>query len=147
MAATTHDEGRSAGHAAAPRTATTVASHNSTTDDHEPADPRAADRVRAEQEPPPAPDQWARASLERALARGRLLWPEGPTSELRAWAGLSGIALGGAAHVAFTRARAVAGGLCLGADELLLSAAGYALACPGLVAAHLEQARRAGRVS
>lgn len=48
-------------------------------------DPRAAERLR-HAAPRPRPfefDPWARDTLERALARGRLAWPKGPTTEQR----------------------------------------------------------------
>ena len=110
----------------------------------EPTDPRHADRLREEQAPPPEPDVRARGSLERAIARGRQAWPDGPSLELRRWGQLDGLALGGGTFLAFVQARAMAAGLCLHPDELLLAAAGFAAAGPELVARHLE---RAGRVA
>lgn len=113
-------------------------------DQEEPSDPRAADRLREEQATPPEPDLRARSSIERAIARGRQAWPSGPSLELRLWGQLDGLALGGETFVAFVQARAMAAGLCLHPDELLLAAAGFAAAGPELVARHLE---RAGRVA
>lgn len=108
------------------------------------SDPRAEDRARLEQGAAPAPDLRARASLERALARGRQLWPNGPTAELVQWARLDGMALGGAPALAFASARAAAAQAQLSPDMLLLAAAGYGDGTPALVARHLE---RAGRVA
>lgn len=89
-------------------------------------------------------DPWARATLERALARGRMAWPNGPTMELRVWGQLDGLASGGASYLDLAEARAASSGLRLSPDELLLATAGFAAANPELVARHLE---RAGRVA
>ena len=115
--------------------------------DQEPDDPRAAERLRAEQAPLVESDARARGSLERAIARARQAWPSGPSPELREWAQLGGLCVGGADYMALARTRALAAGACLTMDELTLAAAGLGFASPGLVAAHLEQARRAGRVA
>lgn len=119
-------------------------------DDQEPDDPRAVDRIRAEQAEPAARDWTALAAIERAISRARLAWPLGPSPELRAWAQLSGPGRGGWDYLQLARARAIAAGGQLTGDELILAAAGLAFACPGLVAAHLRRAAhegRAGRVA